>query len=426
MSGALAVIGWPVLDRIHIGGKFAISPHGLGIALGFLLGSWWMLREGPKRGVREEHISSMLFWALLGTIFGARFFYVIGHFSEFNSFTDMLKIYNGGISLLGGIAGAIAFAYPLMRKYGYRFLQVMDSAAIGLAFGIFVGRIGDLIIGDHLGKPTDVPWAFAYHGGQLSAFNCSGGVCVEDLVQGAQTLRISAGGARLTSSTGQLLGQGAGVHQTALYDFVIAFGLFLLLYLVMSRRPRREGVLIMTLAIWYGMGRVLTDFLRVDKRYFGLTGSQWGAAAVVALSVVVLTAWAIRARRGPPDARGDAEPGAVPTTQFVAPAEPGGGVAVSEPVRADAGGAAVVREVVNHDSPRDRMVVVGLAVLAVALVSLAAAVESYVPLLLVWAPQVAVLAWVSRGGRTGARPEDTGVQPPDRAVEAGEGTVPAR
>jgi phosphatidylglycerol:prolipoprotein diacylglycerol transferase len=176
MSGALAAIGWHVLDRIHIGGSFAISPHGLGIALGFLLGSWWMLREGPKRGVREEHISSMLFWALVGTIFGARFFYVVGHFSEFNSFTDMLKIYNGGISLLGGIAGAIAFAYPLMRKHGYRFLQVMDSAAIGLAFGIFVGRIGDLIIGDHLGKPTDVPWAFAYHGGQLSAFNCSGGV----------------------------------------------------------------------------------------------------------------------------------------------------------------------------------------------------------------------------------------------------------
>jgi phosphatidylglycerol:prolipoprotein diacylglycerol transferase len=425
MTGALAAIGWHVLDRIHIGGKFAVSPHGLGIALGFLLGSWWMLREGPKREVREDHISSILFWALIGTIFGARFFYVIGHFSEFNSFADMLKIYNGGISLLGGIAGAIAFAYPLMRKYGYRFLQVMDSAAIGLAFGIFVGRIGDLIIGDHLGKPTDAPWAFAYHGGQLSAFNCSGGVCVEDLVQGAQTLRIGAGGARLTSSTGQLLGQGAGVHQTALYDFVIAFALFLFLYLFMSRRPRREGVLIMTLAIWYGTGRVLTDFLRVDKRYFGLTGSQWGAAAVVALSVVVLTAWAARARRGspPPAVATDAERSAAPTTEFEAPAEPGGGIAVREPLGEEKTLAA--REVSN-DSPRDRTVVVALAVLAVALVGLAAAVESYIPLFLVWAPQVGVLAWVSRGGRTGAPPEVSGAEPPRRAVEEGEGTVPAR
>ena len=38
MSGALSSIGWPVLDRIHIGSKFAISPHGVGIAIGFLAG----------------------------------------------------------------------------------------------------------------------------------------------------------------------------------------------------------------------------------------------------------------------------------------------------------------------------------------------------------------------------------------------------
>ena len=102
MVVTLGSIGWPVLDRVHFGGSFAISPHGVGIAIGFLAGSWWVLREGPKRGMREEHLSSILFWALIGTIFGARFFYVVGHYSEFNNFVDMLKIYNGGISLLGG------------------------------------------------------------------------------------------------------------------------------------------------------------------------------------------------------------------------------------------------------------------------------------------------------------------------------------
>jgi hypothetical protein len=146
----------------------------------------------------------------------------------------------------------------------------------------------------------------------------------------------------------------------------------------------------------------------------------------VVLSIAVLTAWASRARRGPPaPGAADAEPGAAPTTVFEAPAEPGGGVAVSEPPGAKAQETLVVREVAN-DSPRDRSVVVALAVLAVALVGLAAAVESYVPLFLVWAPQVAVLAWVSRGGRTGAPPVTSGAEPPERAVEEGEGTVPAR
>src|SRR5207237_5394385 len=122
----------------------------------------------------------------------------------------------------------------IMRRHGYRFLQVMELAGIGLPFGIFLGRIGDLIIGDHLGKPTSVPWAFAYHGGRLSAFTCVNGVCREDLVKGAQNLVMTRKGASLFSQTKGLIGHGAGVHQTALYDFLIACGLFLFIYIVMA------------------------------------------------------------------------------------------------------------------------------------------------------------------------------------------------
>src|SRR5438093_8954354 len=226
MDHLLASIGWPVLDRIHIGSALAISPHGVGIAAGYLFGSWWMLREGPKRGLDERHISSILFWALIGAIVGARFFYVIAHVSQFNNIGDMLKIYNGGISLIGGIAGAIIFAYPLFRKYNYRFLQVMDAAAIGLAAGVILGRIGDLIIGDHLGKPTNFFLAFQWHGGKLSGFSCSADRCVQDLVNG-QTVEITRHTARLTDPTGlHVLAQGVGVHQTALYDFISTILLF--------------------------------------------------------------------------------------------------------------------------------------------------------------------------------------------------------
>ena len=66
MLAQIASIGWPVLDRIRFGDSIAVSPHGLGIALGFLLGSVWVLKDCPRRGIREEHMSSMLFWALIG------------------------------------------------------------------------------------------------------------------------------------------------------------------------------------------------------------------------------------------------------------------------------------------------------------------------------------------------------------------------
>ncbi len=83
----LSVIGWPVLDRI--GG--IVSPHGIGIAAGYLLGSIFMLREGRKRGLSEEHMGTILLWALLGAIFGARFFYVVAHFGDFDSLADLFR-----------------------------------------------------------------------------------------------------------------------------------------------------------------------------------------------------------------------------------------------------------------------------------------------------------------------------------------------
>jgi phosphatidylglycerol---prolipoprotein diacylglyceryl transferase len=303
VPGVLAEIGWPVLDRIQLFGDFAVSPHGIGIAIGFLFGAWILQHEGPKRGLTVEHINSMVFWALIGTIIGARLFYVIGHFSEFDDIGEMLALWNGGLTLLGGIAGAVLINIPLMRRYGYSFFQVMDGAVIGIAFGIAFGRIGDLIIGDHFGKPTSWALAFAYEGGQPAGFSCIAEVCRTTL-EGGQVLTMERGSATLTSATGQLVGSGVGVHQTALYDMFFATCIFLVLY-VLSRSPRRLGILTLTFGAAYGAARVLEDFLRVDKRIFGMTGSQWTGLTVSVICTATLIAWAIRSRStsGPPDER---------------------------------------------------------------------------------------------------------------------------
>jgi phosphatidylglycerol:prolipoprotein diacylglycerol transferase len=186
---------------------------------------------------------------------------------------------------------------PLMRRYGYGFFQVMDGAVIGLSFGIAFGRIGDLIIGDHLGKPTSWALAFRYEGGTPAGFTCMAGVCRE-ILQGGQQVVYSRGGATLLSATGERLATGAGLHQTALYDMISATFLFLALYLL-SRGLRREGILTLTFGAWYGAMRVVEDFLRVDKRFFGLTGSQWTGATVSLICIVTLLVWAIRAERHP-------------------------------------------------------------------------------------------------------------------------------
>jgi phosphatidylglycerol:prolipoprotein diacylglycerol transferase len=290
----IASIGWPVLDRIRFGDSFAISPHGLFIAIGFMTGAWLLGRIGPRWGVSTETVNGVVFWSLIGAIVGSRLFYVIAHYSEFDNVGQMLAIWRGGISLLGGIAGAVIINAIRLRHQGIRFFQVADPAAPSLALGIAVGRIGDLIIGDHLGKPTSWLLAWRYEGGTIAPpFSCANEFCTAQL-QGGHVETVARQSARLVDGAGNLIAQGVGVHQTALYDMMSAAALFCVLWFVFMRKPRREGILTLTFGLWYGISRIVEDSLRIDKRFFGLTGSQWTALTVAVLCTVVLARWAMR------------------------------------------------------------------------------------------------------------------------------------
>jgi hypothetical protein len=85
------------------------------------------------------------------------------------------------------------------------------------------------------------------------------------------------------------------LHQTALYDFgwtILLLGLLLWL----GRKTRNTGFLILVFTVWYGVMRVVTDFLRVDKRYLGLTGSQLMTLVVGLIALYLLA----RYRGAPP------------------------------------------------------------------------------------------------------------------------------
>lgn len=278
-------LAWEIVSRIEIG-PLSISPHGIGIAVGYLVGAQLMVRRARKEegSPKEEDIWNALFWALLGALVGARVGYVIGHFSEVTDGGDDLlgvfKVWEGGISLLGGITGAVLVALPYMMRKKMGFWRTVDLAAPGLALGIVIGRIGDLLIGDHLGEPTD----FAL------GWRCLGEAGGPD--------PTAAPVYRQALQTGDPPSLGCFdlvVHQTALYDFISTLVLLaVLLYLGRTLRP--VGFLALVFVAWYGTVRVITDFLRVDKTYLGLTGSQLLSVLMVALALFLLA----RYRGAPP------------------------------------------------------------------------------------------------------------------------------
>jgi hypothetical protein len=125
-----------------------------------------------------------------------------------------------------------------------------------VTLGVVVGRIGDLVIADHLGKPTSFFLGY---------------VCP-----------------RVKTSAPCLAPVGQAVHQPALYDLFSA-GLLLMLLLRLRRHPRYDGFLTLTFGVWYGIGRLVEDFFRVDQTHgTGLTGSQWTALVVLSLCLYAL------------------------------------------------------------------------------------------------------------------------------------------
>jgi phosphatidylglycerol:prolipoprotein diacylglycerol transferase len=293
-------LSWEILPRIEIG-PLAVSPHGIGIAVGFLLGAQLMVRRAKRfGGPGEADIWNCLFYALIGSMVGARVGYVLGHLSEVTDGGDdilgIFKVWEGGISLIGGITGAVLFALPYMIRKRMGFWRTMDLAAPGLALGIVIGRIGDMVIGDHLGKPTD----FAL------GWRCLGEIGGDAPVDAERYRALLDQGAPPSLGCYDLT-----LHQTALYDFGSTL-LLLGVLLWVGRKVRNPGFMIVVFTIWYSAMRVITDFLRVDRRYLGLTGSQLMTAAV-GLACLYLLA---RYRGAPP---GWAKPPSAPPDEPPAP-----------------------------------------------------------------------------------------------------------
>ena len=74
LHSVLGYISYHPLVHLKIG-PLSISPHGVGIAVGFLCGARLMLPEANRKGIRDEQVYAMLTRAAIGAIIGA---YAIG------------------------------------------------------------------------------------------------------------------------------------------------------------------------------------------------------------------------------------------------------------------------------------------------------------------------------------------------------------
>lgn len=142
--------------KMFLIGGIHIPFFGVMIALGFIIAFLVIRYEAEEQHISADKMIDLSTWALLGGIVGGRIGYVL--FYNFSFYIEhpieIFKIYNGGLSIHGGIiGGAVAVINFLKRNREISLLQVADIVAPALILGQGIGRIGCDVYGKIMEQP---------------------------------------------------------------------------------------------------------------------------------------------------------------------------------------------------------------------------------------------------------------------------------
>lgn len=253
-------------------GSFAISPFGVMLVLAFVVGYIQLFRGMRRLGIGDdEDASAIVFAAGVGGIVGAKVYYAI-----LNRDLSVLFDRSGLVWYGGFILGTAAVFFTLYKRKLFTW-RMLDVAALALALGYAVGRLGCFLVGDDYGRPTDLPWGVAFKVGlpptTAGELRRAFGIDIPASIPDDQLLRV---------------------HPTQLYETLAClaiwgFGLWLL------RRAEENGWAPGQVALaMFGLlavERFLIEILRAkDDRFFG----PWTLAQVISvllLLAVLVISW---------------------------------------------------------------------------------------------------------------------------------------
>jgi phosphatidylglycerol:prolipoprotein diacylglycerol transferase len=234
-----------------------IKSYGLTLALSFVLGMLLSVRRGRRHGLSSETVMDLVFTVLVSSIVGVRLFYVLTHLGDFHPWYRAFFIWDGGLTLYGGILGAIAAVWYMTRRRGIPFLVIADTFSPGVVLGIGITRIGCFLAGCCYGMPSDCSCAVHFP---------------------------------LGSPAWQQFGD-VPVLPSQLYGSLGGFAVFGLL-LLLERFSYYRGATFGRFLILYGLSRFVIDFTRFYEPeqvlLLGWSNNQWISVGLMITGLVVL------------------------------------------------------------------------------------------------------------------------------------------
>ena len=257
----------PIVHHPFVFGPF--TGFGLAVFMAFWIAQVISERELRRRGHITESvaIADVVLAALLGTMIGAKLYYVLVITRDFR---DLFT--RGGFVFWGGFIGSVLLCWAVVRHKKLSFTRFADVAGIAIAGGYAVGRSGCWAVGDDYGRP----WT---------------GVLSVAFPQGAppSTAGVMATSFGVPIPAGATVSTVLGVHPTNLYETFLGLAMFAIVWKLRDHK-HAEGWLFGVYCVVAGVERFLIEFLRAkDDRFFGpLSAAQVIALAITAVGIAVM------------------------------------------------------------------------------------------------------------------------------------------
>ena len=251
----------PVIFNV---GKFELRWYSVFILIGIVLALVYCKYESKKFNIPWDFFFNMIFWTIIFGFIGARLYYVLFNFSDYSkNLVSILKIWEGGLAIHGGIIAGVITIILYCRKYGARTLRMTDIGVVPLILAQAIGRWGNFFNGEAHGAETTLEHLQELH---LPKFIIDG---------------MNIGGIYYTP--------------TFLYESVWCLIGFIGLLIIKRYKYLKVGQLTSIYLMWYSVGRFIIEAMRTDSLMLG--GFKMAQIVSIILFIIGLLVFMILSRK---------------------------------------------------------------------------------------------------------------------------------
>ncbi|MBN1641596.1 MAG: prolipoprotein diacylglyceryl transferase [Anaerolineae bacterium] len=275
---------------LQIGG-LTVYWYGILIVVSVLAGAGVAVVQARRRGQDPEHVWNALLVCLILGIIGARIYHVFST-SQGGSLgwsyyrqhpADVLKIWQGGLGLIGAIIGGSLGLVLYARLAKISAPVWLDIGALSLLIAQAIGRWGNWVNQELYGPPTALPWGIPIDlQYRIRPYN-------DPFAFPAETR----------------------FHPVFLYESLWCLLGFVLLWWLSRRLAPvlRDGDLFLGYLIWYPVGRFAIEYLRPDAWMWGpiAVAQIFCAASAIGAAAALVIRHRRRAAPAAPDAPAESQ-----------------------------------------------------------------------------------------------------------------------